>query len=149
MSPLVLDLVHVEAERSDGDPHHALAVVEELDRLRVEREVVVVLIIEEVYCVLVETKTQRLEEGDVVCHHLLVTEVKLVHNDRVDVVVGQQVVDARVVPDVLEEDVQGLQELDTHVIVPSLLIHELQEEAQHVPLEEEVKHGAVILVSPN
>ena len=64
-------------------------------------------------------------------------------------VVGEQVVDTRVVPDVLEEDVQGLEQLDTHVIVPRFLIHELQEEAQHVPLKEEVKHGAVILVSPD
>ena len=107
--------------------------VKELDRLRVEREVVVVLVIEEVYRVLVETKTQRLQEGDVVCHHLLVTEVKLVHNDRVDVVVGQQVVDARVVSDVLEEDVQSLQQLDTDIVVASLLIHKLQEERQHIP----------------
>lgn len=70
------------------------------------------------------------------------------HNDRVDVVVGKQIINARVIPDVLKENVQGLQELDAHVIVARLLIHELKEEAQHVSLEEEVKHGAVILVSP-
>ena len=123
--------------------------VEELDGLRVEGEVVIVLIIEEVDRVLVETKTQRLEERYVVSHHFLVTEVKLVHNDRVDVVVGKQIINARVIPDVLKENVQGLQELDAHVIVARLLIHELKEEAQHVSLEEEVKHGAVILVSPD
>ena len=61
-SPLVLDLVHVEAERPDGDPDHALAVIEELDRLCVEREVIIVFIVEEVNRVFVETKTQCLEE---------------------------------------------------------------------------------------
>ena len=40
---LLVDAVDVEGERAHGDAHHALAVVEELDRLRVEREVVRVL----------------------------------------------------------------------------------------------------------
>ena len=139
-SPLILHLVHVEAERPDRDPHHALAVVEELDGLGVEREVIIVLVIEEVDGVLVEAEAQGLEEGDVVGHHLLVTEVELVHDDVIDVIVGEQVVDAGVVPDVLEEDVQGLEELDADVVVASLLVHELEEEAEHVPLEEEIKH---------
>ena len=69
-------------------------------------------------------------------------------NDGVDVVVGEEIVDARLVPDVLEQDVQGLQQLDTDVVVADLLVHDLQEEAQHVSLQEEVKHRAVILVSP-
>ena len=70
-------------------------------------------------------------------------------NDGVDVVVGEEIVDARLVPDVLEQDVQGLQQLDTDVVVADLLVHDLQEEAQHVSLQEEVKHRAVILVSPD
>ena len=40
---LVVDPVDVEGQGPDGDPDHALAVVEELDRLRVQREVVGVL----------------------------------------------------------------------------------------------------------
>ena len=64
-------------------------------------------------------------------------------------VIGEEIVDARLVPDVLEQDVQGLQQLDTDVVVADLLIHDLQEEAQHIPLQEEVKHRAVILVSPD
>ena len=45
------------------------------------------LIIEEMNGVAVEFEGQSLEEGNVVSHHLLITEVKLVHNDRVDVIV--------------------------------------------------------------
>ena len=40
---LVLDAVDVEGEGPDGNPDHALAVIEELDGLRVEGEVVGVL----------------------------------------------------------------------------------------------------------
>lgn len=40
----------------------------------------------------VELEGQGLEEGDVVGHDLLVGEVKLVNDDGVDVVVGQQVI---------------------------------------------------------
>ena len=70
-------------------------------------------------------------------------------NDGVDMVVGEEIVDARLVPDVLEQDVQGLQQLDTDVVVADLLVHDLQEEAEHVALQEEVKDRAVILISPN
>lgn len=40
----------------------------------------------------VELEGQRLKEGDVVGHDLLIGEVKLVDDDGVDVVVGQQVI---------------------------------------------------------
>lgn len=40
---LLFDTVDVESEGPDGDANHALAVVEELDRLRVQRKVVRVL----------------------------------------------------------------------------------------------------------
>ena len=36
---VVVYLVYVECECSDCDPHHTLGVIEELDSLRVEREV--------------------------------------------------------------------------------------------------------------
>ena len=126
--PLVLNLVHVEAEGPDRYPDHALAVVEELDGLGVEGEVVIMLVIEEVDGVLVQPEAEGLEEGDVVGHDLLVGEVELVNNDGVDVVVGEEIVDAGVVLDVLEEDVQSLKQLDTDIVVASLLIHKLQEE---------------------
>ena len=50
------------------------------------------LIVEEVYGVFVEPEGEGLEEGDVVGHHLLVREVKLVHNDGVHMVVGEKVI---------------------------------------------------------
>ena len=81
--------------------------------------------------------------------HLFIGEVKLVHNYGIDVIVWKEVVDAGLVPDVLKEDVQGLKQLDADVVVADLLVHDLQEEAQHVSLQEEVKHRAVILVSPD
>lgn len=40
----------------------------------------------------VELQRQRLEEGDVVGHDLLVREIELVDNDGVDVVVGQEII---------------------------------------------------------
>ena len=40
---LLLDAVDVQGQGAHGDPHHALAVVEKLDGLRVQREVVRVL----------------------------------------------------------------------------------------------------------
>ncbi len=46
--------------------------------------------------------------------------------------------DGGLVPDVLEEDVEGLEELDAHVAA-ALLVHDLQEEGQHVPLQEEAR----------
>ncbi len=50
------------------------------------------LVVEEVDGVFVEPEREGLEEGDVVSHDLLVREVELVDDDRVDVVVRQQVV---------------------------------------------------------
>ena len=41
--------------------------------------------------------------------------------------------DRRLVANVLEEDVEGLEELDADV-APALLVHDLQEEGEHVPL---------------
>lgn len=130
-------------------PDHALSVVEELDCLRVEGEVVGVLVVEEVNGVLVKSEGEGLEEGDVVGHDFLVREVKLVDNDGVDVIVGEQVVDAGLVPDVLEKDVECLEKLDTDVVIADLLVHDLEEETEHVSFEEEIKDRAVILVSPD
>lgn len=50
------------------------------------------LIVEEVHRVVVELEGQRLQEGYVVGHDLLIGEVKLVDNDGVHMVVGQQVI---------------------------------------------------------
>ena len=50
------------------------------------------------------------------------------NNDGVDVVVGEEIVDACVVPDVLKQDVESLEQLNTNIVVPCFLIHELQEE---------------------
>jgi len=50
------------------------------------------LVVKEVDCMLVQPEGEGLEEGDVVGHDLLVGEVELVHDDGVDVVVGQQVI---------------------------------------------------------
>lgn len=50
------------------------------------------LIIEEVNCVIIELEGQGLQERNVVGHNFLITEVKLVNNDGVHMVVGQQVI---------------------------------------------------------
>ena len=64
-------------------------------------------------------------------------------------IVREEIVDARLVPDVLKQDVQSLEQLNADIVVADLLVHDLQEEAQHVSLQEEVKHRAVILVAPD
>ena len=43
--------------------------------------------------------------------------------------------DGRFIPDVLEEDVERLEELDANV-TSALLVHDLQEEGKHVPFQE-------------
>ena len=43
--------------------------------------------------------------------------------------------DGRFIPDVLEEDVERLEELDANV-TSALLVHDLQEERKHVPFQE-------------
>lgn len=88
----LLHLEHVQRQRSDGDAHHFLVVIEELDRLRVERKVVRVLVEEEVNGVAVQLERQGLQERDVVGHHLFVGEIEFMYNDRVHVVVREKVV---------------------------------------------------------
>ena len=41
--------------------------------------------------------------------------------------------------DVLKQDVEGLEELDTHV-APGLLTQDVQEEGEHVLLKKEAEH---------
>jgi len=55
-TPSILTFIHVECEGSNGDADHALAVLEELDGLRVEGEVPEVLVVEEVDGVPVEVE---------------------------------------------------------------------------------------------
>jgi hypothetical protein len=61
-----LTFVYVERESPDGDAHHTLTVVEELDGLRIEGEIPKMLVIEEVYGVFVELEGEGLEERDIV-----------------------------------------------------------------------------------
>lgn len=62
--------------------------VEELDGLRVQGEVVREFVVEEVDRVWVQLQTERLQEQHIVAHHILVRKVKLVDDDRIDVVVA-------------------------------------------------------------
>lgn len=50
------------------------------------------LIIEEMYGVIIKLQGQGLQEGDIVCHDLLIGEVKLMDDDGVHMVVRQQVI---------------------------------------------------------
>ena len=53
-------------------------------------------------------------------------------------IVAQQVVNTGVVPDVLKEDVECLKELDANV-APRVLVQDVEEERQHVALQEEAE----------
>ena len=79
--------VHIQSESPDGNAHHVLAVLEELDGFGVEGEVSQVLVVEEVNGVLVEVEGEGLEEGDVISEHFLLREVQLQDDDGIDVVV--------------------------------------------------------------
>ncbi len=146
---LILHLKHVQAEGPHRNSHHALAVVKKLNGLRVQGEIMRVLVIKEVDGVLVEPEGERLEERDVVGHHLLVGEVELVDDDRIDVIVGQQIVDGRLVADILKQDVERLQQLNADVVISRLLVHDFQKVGEHVPFQKEVKDRAVVLVAPD
>ena len=71
------------------------------------------------------------------------------NDDGIDMVVRKEVIDGGLIPDIFKQDVESLEKLDTHIVVPCLLVHELQEKGVHVSLQEEVKNRAIILVSPN
>jgi len=71
-----------------------------------------------------------------------------VEDDVVDVVVGEEEVEGGLVADVLEEDVECLKELYADVAAV-LLFHVVEEEGDHLLLEEEVEDGAVVLVAPD
>ena len=113
--------------------------VEELEGLDEQRELGVALVEEEVDGLAVELEREGLEEGDVVGHDLLVGEVELVQDDVVDVVVGEEEVERGLVADVLEQDVQRLQQLHADVAAVPLL-HVVQEERDHLLLQEEAAH---------
>ncbi len=108
-----------------------------------------VLVIKEVDGVLVKPKGERLEKGDVVGHHFLVGKVELVDDNRIDVIVGQQIVDGRLVADILEQDVERLQQLDADIVIARLLVHDFQKVGEHVPFQKEIEDGAVVLVAPD
>ena len=44
------------------------------------------------HSVAIQLERQSLQEGNIIRHHFLVAEVELVHDDGIDVVVGEQVV---------------------------------------------------------
>jgi hypothetical protein len=123
-------------------------VVEEFYCFSVQRKVVCVLIVEEVDGVFVQTKRKGLEKGDVVRHDFFVREVELVYNNGVDMVIGEEVVNGSLVSDVFKDDVESLENLDTD-IASALLVDYFEKAGVHVSLEEEIKDGTVILVTPD
>lgn len=50
------------------------------------------LIVEEMDSVVVQLQGQGLQKRDIVCHDLLIGEIKLMDNDGIDMVVGEQVI---------------------------------------------------------
>lgn len=88
----VLNFVHIQRDRANRDPNHRLRMVEELDGLRIEREVVRVFIVEKVYRVRVQFQTERLQEQNIISHHIFVGKVKFMDDNRVDQVVTEEVI---------------------------------------------------------
>lgn len=50
------------------------------------------LVIEEVHCVVVEFQRQSFQKGDIVGHYFLIREVKFMHNDGINMIIGQQII---------------------------------------------------------
>lgn len=88
----ILHPVHVQRNGAHRDTNHGFRMVEELDCFGVEREVVRMLVVEEVYRVRVQLQTQRLEEQYVVAHHIFVGKVELVDDYGVYEVVTKEVI---------------------------------------------------------
>lgn len=83
---------YIQCERSNGDPHHRLWMLEKLDCLSVQREIIGVLVIEEVYRMRGQFEWECFDERDIIRHDFFVAEVELVHNYCVHVVVRQQII---------------------------------------------------------
>lgn len=66
--------------------------IEELDGFCVERKVVGVFVVEKVDRVWVELHAEGLEKENIVTHNVLVRKVKLMHDDRIDVIVAQEII---------------------------------------------------------
>lgn len=50
------------------------------------------LVVEEVHCVVVKFQRQSLQKWNIVRHDFLIREVEFMHNDGIDVIIGEQVI---------------------------------------------------------
>lgn len=82
--------------------------IEKLDRLRVQRKVIRVFVVEKVYCVHIQFQTQRLQEQNVIAHHVLIGKIEFMHNDRIHMIIAQQIIQRRFISYIFEENIQCL-----------------------------------------
>lgn len=83
--------------------------IEEFNCLRVQGEIVGVFVVEEMNGVHIQFQTECFQEQDIIAHDVLVGEIEFVDNNWIHVIVAQQIVQRRLIPDVLKQDVQRLQ----------------------------------------
>ena len=88
---------------------------------------------------------QSFEEWNVVSHHFLIRKVKFVNDNRIDMVIWQQIVDRCLISDVLKKDIKSLQQLNTN-ITPTFLVHDLQEKTEKRKKIGNMKKRTVITV---
>lgn len=74
----ILHSIDIQSNRANRYAHHRLRMVEELDSFGIQREVIRMLIVEEVYRVRVQLQAKRLEEQYIIAHHILIGKVELV-----------------------------------------------------------------------
>lgn len=84
----ILHPIDVQRDRTHRDPYHRLRVIEKFDRFRVKREIIRMFIVEEMYRVRVQLEAKRLEKQNVIPHYVLVREVELVNDDRIDEIIA-------------------------------------------------------------
>lgn len=61
-------------------------------RFGIERKIIRMFIIKEMYCVSVQLQTESFQEQDVVTHYVFVGEIKFVNNYGINKIVTQQVI---------------------------------------------------------
>lgn len=104
----IVDLINGQVDNPDCVSDHRLWMVGELLRHDQKREMFVLLIIEELNGVLIQQQGQRLNEGHVNIHQLLIIKVEVELNQFVEEWMAQNVIPLSLLRYVLQEDACGL-----------------------------------------
>lgn len=63
--------------------------IEKLDGLRIQWKVVGMLIIKEMYRMYIQFQAQRFQKQNIITHNVLIGEIKLMYDDRIDMIIAE------------------------------------------------------------